>query len=119
MKRIICVFVLFLLCMLPVCVTAAADTPADTEGVISYIGLSARTRTDYVGLRSLYSADHARISDLEAAGHRVTYGALMGVGYENEDAVLSVEDMTVKIEGDRIVAYGAGTRDYRTAAVVV
>ena len=119
MKRLFHVFLFLLLFAGLFCVTAAADAPADTDGVISYVGLSVRTRGDYVGLRSLYEVDDARIAALEDAGHRVTYGALMGIGEENGTAVLSRADMTVSVADGEIVAYGAGTRGYRCAAVTV
>ena len=120
MKKLLRTLLLCLFCSLLLAVTASAETAENRESSpISYVGLSARTRTDYVGLRSLYAVDRAKIAALEENGHRVTYGALMGIGEENGEAVLSHADMTVAVEGDTVVAYGAGTRGYRTAAVVV
>lgn len=120
MKKLLQIFLLCLFCSLLLAVTAGAETAQSGENTaISYIGLSVRTRGDYAGLRSIYKVDNRLVAALEADGHRVTYGALMGVGEENGVAVLTHADMTVAAVGGRIVAYGNGTENYRCRAVVV
>ena len=79
---------LFLLIAVMICTAIIAMPSAaedfeggfDPERFLVYEGLQARNQSDYAGLRSLYTVDAELIKELVAEGHKVQYGAMMGVG---------------------------------------
>ena len=75
---------------------AHADSEIKAEEILQYDGLQARLREDYPGIRSLYTADHARIDALVAEGYTVEYGAIMGIaltdGFSTRDLSVTYDE---------------------------
>ena len=94
MKKLL-VLLTFVVLLFAFAIPTAAETPS-TEGILVYDGLGARIREDFPGIRSIYTADHAKIDALVAEGYKVEYGAVMGVSsLDGSTERYSSRDMTV------------------------
>jgi len=102
--------------------SAEESMQTNIENVLTYDGLSARTK-GCGGIRSVYLVDRDAVTALEAAGYSVAYGAVMGIGTYQGKTVNTTRSLAVNgdftngftVANDNaaaIVVYATGSPDY-------
>ena len=74
------------------------DALCEAASAFSYDGIAARVQKG-VGIRSLYTVNHALLDD--ASADRIVYGAIMGVGTKDGVPMNKTTDLTVTEDADR------------------
>ena len=100
-----------------------------TANVLTYEGMLARTKGDS-GIRSMFTINKDALETLKNAGYTVEIGAIMGLSKLNGNSYFTVNDLTVKSDGEKgfvaekdnlavVVVYSSTGADYATNKYVV